>query len=69
MAKVKDPIDFSAVDDEFVDIIFLLLAPDSAGADHLDALATVSKTLRDAPTREKIRAAKTMEEIADILGL
>ena len=44
-----------------VDLVFLLLAPEGAGADHLKALARVSRLLRDAPTCEKLRGAKTAD--------
>ena len=46
-ARIDKAIDFDAVDGEPVDLLFLLLAPPSAGADHLKALAKVSRTLRD----------------------
>src|SRR3954464_9267528 len=60
-AKLDRPIDFEAIDEQPVDLIFLLLAPESAGADHLKALARVSRLLRDAGTCEKLRGAKTAD--------
>jgi len=60
-ARVEKPIDFDAIDEQPVDLIFLLLAPEGAGADHLKALARVSRLLRDAPTCEKLRGAKTSD--------
>jgi nitrogen PTS system EIIA component len=57
-ARLEKPIDFESIDEQPVDLIFLLLAPESAGADHLKALARVSRLLRDAPTCEKLRGAK-----------
>ncbi len=69
LVKLKDPIDFGAVDDELVDIVFLLVAPVSSGADHLNALAAVSSVLKDKETRENIRAATSTAEICDLLGL
>jgi len=56
-ARLERPIDFEALDGQPVDLIFLLLAPESAGADHLKALARVSRLLRDRPTCEKLRGA------------
>jgi len=60
-ARLEKPIDFDAIDEQPVDLVFLLLAPEGAGADHLKALARVSRLLRDAPTCEKLRGAKTAD--------
>src|SRR3954469_17098778 len=60
-ARLEKPIDFDAIDEQPVDLVFLLLAPESAGADHLKALARVSRLLRDASTCEKLRGAKTAD--------
>ncbi len=60
-ARLEKPIDFDAIDEQPVDLIFLLLAPESAGADHLKALARVSRLLRDASMCEKLRGAKTAD--------
>lgn len=57
-ARTEEKIDFDAIDGEPVDLLFLLLAPEGAGADHLKALARVSRLLRDGPTCAKLRAAK-----------
>jgi len=46
-ARLEKPIDFDAIDEQPVDLVFLLLAPEGAGADHLKALARVSRLLRD----------------------
>jgi hypothetical protein len=46
-ARLAHPVDFDAPDDQPVDLVFLLLAPESAGADHLKALARISRLLRD----------------------
>ena len=48
-ARLDEPIDFEALDNEPVDLIFLLLAPEHAGADHLKALARISRLLREPP--------------------
>jgi nitrogen PTS system EIIA component len=54
-ARLEKPIDFDSIDEQPVDLIFLLLAPESAGADHLKALARVSRLLRDKVVCEKLR--------------
>jgi PTS system nitrogen regulatory IIA component len=56
-ARLSDPIDFDSIDDQPVDLVFLLLAPEGAGADHLKALARVSRLLRNQTMCEKLRAA------------
>jgi PTS system nitrogen regulatory IIA component len=56
-ARLETPVDFDAVDDHPVDLVFLLLAPETAGADHLKALARVSRLLRDRNMCEKLRGA------------
>lgn len=56
-ARTQEPIPFDALDDEPVDLIFLLLAPEHAGADHLKALARISRLLRNHPSIEKLRGA------------
>jgi nitrogen PTS system EIIA component len=56
-AQLDHPVDFDAMDDQPVDLVFLLLAPEGAGADHLKALARVSRLLRNQPVCEKLRAA------------
>ena len=66
-ARLERPIDFEAIDEQPVDLIFLLLAPGTAGADHLKALARVSRLLRDRPTRDKLRGSETPEAIYALL--
>lgn len=58
-ARLEQPVDFEAADGQGVDLVFALLAPEESGADHLRALARVSRLLRDAETRAKLR--KTTE--------
>jgi PTS system nitrogen regulatory IIA component len=58
LARLAEPIDFDSVDGAPVDIVFLLLAPEGAGADHLKALARISRLLRDGPAVEKLRASR-----------
>ncbi len=57
-ARLDRPIDFEALDAQPVDIIFLLLAPESAGADHLKALARVARMLREPGILEKVRGTR-----------
>jgi len=57
-ARLAEPIDFDAIDGEKVDIVFLLLAPEGAGADHLKALARISRLLREGSAVEKLRDSK-----------
>lgn len=66
-ARLDTPVDFDAVDDQPVDLIFLLLAPETAGADHLKALARVSRLLRDRATCEKLRGADTPDALYALL--
>jgi PTS system nitrogen regulatory IIA component len=66
-ARLAEPVDFDSVDGEPVDIIFLLLTPEAAGADHLKALARVSRLLRDAPAVEKLRASKDAAALYAVL--
>ena len=56
VAKLQDPIDFESVDEQPVDLIFLLLAPEGAGADHLKALARIARVLRDPKIAASMRA-------------
>jgi len=56
-ARLEEAIDFEAVDDVPVDLIFMLLTPEDAGADHLKALARVSRLMRNVGICEKLRAA------------
>ncbi|HJN04168.1 MAG TPA: PTS IIA-like nitrogen regulatory protein PtsN [Alphaproteobacteria bacterium] len=66
-ARLEQPIDFDAIDDQPVDLIFLLLAPESAGADHLKALARVSRLLRDRAICEKLRGSDDRDALFALL--
>lgn len=66
-ARLEQPIDFDSIDEQPVDLIFLLLAPETAGADHLKALARVSRQLRDREMCEKLRGSDTPEAIYALL--
>jgi nitrogen PTS system EIIA component len=66
-ARLAEPIDFDAVDGEPVDIVFLLLAPEGAGADHLKALARISRLLREGSAVEKLRASRDAAALYAVL--
>jgi nitrogen PTS system EIIA component len=66
-ARLDRPIPFEAVDDQPVDLIFLLLAPEDAGADHLKALARISRLLRDRAVCEKLRGTDRPDALYALL--
>ncbi|MEC7490062.1 MAG: PTS IIA-like nitrogen regulatory protein PtsN [Pseudomonadota bacterium] len=66
-ARLESPIQFDAVDGQPVDLIFLLLAPESASAAHLKILSRISRVLRDHSKCEKLRTAPTPEKIYSLL--
>ncbi len=66
-ARLDKPVDFDSVDDMPVDLIFLLLAPETAGADHLKALARVSRVLRDQSICKKLRGSNEKDAIYALL--
>ncbi|HZS85128.1 MAG TPA: PTS IIA-like nitrogen regulatory protein PtsN [Stellaceae bacterium] len=66
-ARLERPIDFAAIDDRPVDLVFLLLAPESAGADHLKALARVSRLFRNAAICEKLRGTDNKDALYALL--
>ena len=68
-ARLDRPIDFEALDGQPVDLIFLLLAPEGAGADHLKALARVARLLRDADVAHKLRQSRDAEALYAVLAL
>ncbi|MDE0780396.1 MAG: PTS IIA-like nitrogen regulatory protein PtsN [Alphaproteobacteria bacterium] len=66
-ARLEKPVEFDAIDDQPVDLVFLLLAPEGAGADHLKALARVSRILRDRSFCEKLRGSDNPDAIYALL--
>jgi nitrogen PTS system EIIA component len=66
-ARLEEPIEFEALDNDPVDLIFLLLAPEHAGADHLKALARISRLLREPSSIDKLRAAKDRAALYSVL--
>jgi PTS system nitrogen regulatory IIA component len=67
VARLEKPVDFDALDGQPVDIAFLLLAPEGAGADHLKALAQVARLLREPGILERIRAARDASALYALL--
>jgi PTS system nitrogen regulatory IIA component len=67
-ARLEQPVDFDSLDDQPVDLVFLLLAPDGAGADHLKALSRIARVLRDADTVAKIRGTSDAAAIHAFLS-
>ncbi len=67
-ARLTAPIDFQAVDGMPVDLVFLLLSPADAGADHLKALAAISRTFRDRQVLAKLRGARSKDALYALLA-
>ncbi|MBA3667355.1 MAG: PTS sugar transporter subunit IIA [Sphingomonas sp.] len=67
VVRLASPIDYKAIDGAPVDLIFLLLSPPDAGAEHLKALAAVSRLVRHAATVEKLRGARSRDALAAVL--
>ena len=66
-ARLAEPIRYKAIDDAPVDLVFLLLSPPDAGAEHLKALAAVSRLVRHGPIVEKLRGARSRDALAAVL--
>jgi len=66
-ARLERAVPFEAIDDQPVDLVFLLLAPTDAGAEHLKALARVSRLLRDKAMCEKLRGANSADALYALL--
>ena len=66
-ARLAEPVRYKAIDGGPVDLVFLLLSPPDAGAEHLKALAAVSRLVRHGPTIEKLRGARSRDAIAAVL--
>ncbi|AJP73593.1 PTS sugar transporter subunit IIA [Sphingomonas hengshuiensis] len=67
-ARLNHPIDFGAIDELPVDLVFLLVSPSGAGADHLKALACVSRRLRDRNFAAKLRGAGSNDAVFALLA-
>jgi len=68
-ARLHKPIDFEALDNQPVDLIFLLLAPEAAGADHLKALARVARQLRDPEIARRLRESGDADALYAVLAM
>jgi PTS system nitrogen regulatory IIA component len=68
-ARLDRPVDFEALDGQAVDLVFLLLAPEGAGADHLKALARVARLLRDPDTAHKLRESRDADALYAVLAM
>ena len=68
-ARLERPVDFDALDGQPVDLVFLLLAPEGAGADHLKALARVARLLRDPEVARKLRESRDAEALYAVLAI
>ena len=66
-ARLSKPLDFDAMDDQPIDIAFMLLAPEGSGADHLKALSRAARLLRDGDKLEAIRASDDPARIYDLV--
>ena len=66
-ARLEEPINFESIDDEPVDLVFLLLAPETAGADHLKALARISRLIREPQTLDKLRGSRQQSALYSVL--
>ena len=68
-ARLERAVDFEALDGQPVDLIFLLLAPEGAGADHLKALARVARLLRDPEVARKLRNSHDSDALYAVLAV
>lgn len=66
-ARLAEPVDYKAIDGRPVDLVFLLLSPPDVGADHLKALAAISRVTRDIATLERLRGARSRDALAAVL--
>ena len=64
---LAEPVDYKAIDSRPVDLVFLLLSPLDAGADHLKALAAISRVTRNAAVLEKMRGARSRDALVAVL--
>ncbi len=67
-ARLDEPVDFDSLDGKPVDLVFLLISPENSGADHLTALAALSRILKTEGSCEKLRKARSIDEIYTILN-
>lgn len=68
-ARLDEPVDFDSLDGKPVDLVFLLISPENSGADHLTALAALSRILKTEGCCEKLRKARSVDEIYTVLNV
>jgi PTS system nitrogen regulatory IIA component len=66
-ARLGEPVEYKAIDGRPVDLVFVLLSPPDAGAEHLKALAAISRVTRDGATLERLRGARSRDALAAVL--
>jgi nitrogen PTS system EIIA component len=66
-ARIAKPVEFEAPDNQPVDLVFLLLSPEHASGDHLKALARISRLVRDPITIDRLRSARDLDTLRDVL--
>jgi PTS system nitrogen regulatory IIA component len=67
-ARLDEPVDFDSLDGKAVDLVFMLVSPENSGADHLTALAALSRILKTEGSCEKLRKARSVDEIYTVLN-
>ena len=67
-ARLEEPVDFDSLDGKPVDLVFMLISPENSGADHLTALAALSRILKTEGSCDKLRKARSTDEIYAILN-
>ena len=68
VSTLVNGIDFNSIDDQLVDIVFLLIAPDNNGSEHLQALAFISRLLRNKELTTKLRGCKSTESALAVIS-
>lgn len=66
-ARLAEPVDYKAIDARPVDLVFLLLSPPDSGAEHLKALAAISRVTRQSAVLEQMRGARSRDALAAVL--
>lgn len=66
--RLSEPVDFESVDEKPVDLVFALLAPESAGADHLLALSQIARVFKDETAKQKLRESKNQSLIGAVFA-
>lgn len=67
-ARLERPVDFDSIDGQPVDLVFVLLAPEGAGADHLKALSRIARLTRDPGNLQRLRAARDLASLRSLLA-